>query len=50
MPEHPSDRQAALGLVKRQRMSLGKVNYLAIQFDSSGEAPFDITLDGLTFE
>ena len=49
-PLSPDRAQAAADLIKRQRMNLKKVNYLAIQFDSSGEAPFDIFLDGLTFE
>ena len=49
-PLSPDRAQAAADLIKRQRMSLKKVDHLSIQFDSSGEAPFDIFLDGLTFE
>ena len=36
--------------MKRDRMSLKNVDYMSLQFDSSGYMPSDIWIDGLAFE
>jgi len=36
--------------VNRERMTLEKVNGLSLQFDSMGNDPFDVWIDGLAFE
>jgi hypothetical protein len=49
-PLSPEEAQSAQATVKRERMDLKRVDYIGIQFDSSGGDPFDVWIDGLAFE
>jgi len=49
-PVSPAEARAVRSRLKRERLSLDRVEYLSIQFDSWGNEPFTIWIDGLAFE
>ena len=49
-PLKPDEAKAAEKQVKSEIMNLKKVDCLSLQFDSMGNDPFDMWIDGLTFE
>jgi len=49
-PVSPAEARSMRSQLKRERLSLDRVDYLSIQFDSWGNEPFTIWIDGLAFE
>ncbi len=49
-PVAANEAAALQAQIQRRRMSLGNVDYLSMQLDSSGDAPFSVWLDGMAFE
>ncbi len=49
-PVSQEEARAAQERLAKERITLDRVDYLSIQFDSWGNDPFTIWIDGLAFE